>query len=165
MAFPTAGLLTCLYPALMDSYVCAAAKVRAGRWYGCDHHHATLTALFAAPPKRISFDRRRFAPYLDKLGSDQELEKLFLEFLQERVRHLKALCNYSGSNHALQGHNGFPQASFNAFFIAKPAFIQHFLRQSHIRHLQSLVATNCLHPLPRLPGQRRQAVFLQNITA
>ena len=40
----------------------------------------------AAPPKKISFDRRRFAPYLDKLGSDQELEKLFLEFLQERVR-------------------------------------------------------------------------------
>ena len=40
----------------------------------------------AAPPKKISFDRRQFAPYLDKLGSDKELEKLFLEFLRERVR-------------------------------------------------------------------------------
>ncbi len=40
----------------------------------------------AMPPKKISFDRKKFAPYLDKLGSDQELEKLFLEFLQERVR-------------------------------------------------------------------------------
>ena len=40
----------------------------------------------AALPKKISFDRRKFAPYLDKLGSDRELENLFLEFLQERVR-------------------------------------------------------------------------------
>ena len=39
----------------------------------------------AAPPKKISFERRQFAPYLDKLGSDKELEKLFLEFLRERV--------------------------------------------------------------------------------
>ena len=40
----------------------------------------------ATPPKKISFNRKKFAPYLDKLGSDKELEKLFLEFLQERVR-------------------------------------------------------------------------------
>lgn len=40
----------------------------------------------AAPPKKISLNRKKFAPYLDKLGSDKELEKLFLEFLQERVR-------------------------------------------------------------------------------
>lgn len=39
----------------------------------------------AALPRKISFDRRKFAPYLDKLGSDQELENLFLEFLRERV--------------------------------------------------------------------------------
>ena len=39
----------------------------------------------AVPPRKITFDRRRFAPYLDKLGSDQELETLFLEFLRERV--------------------------------------------------------------------------------
>ena len=39
----------------------------------------------AAVPRKISFDRRKFAPYLDKLGSDQELEKLFLEFLRERT--------------------------------------------------------------------------------
>lgn len=36
-----------------------------------------------APPKKITFDRRKFAPYLDKLGSDQEIEALFLQFLQE----------------------------------------------------------------------------------
>ena len=40
----------------------------------------------AALPKKISFDRRKFAPYLDTLGSDRELENLFLEFLRERVR-------------------------------------------------------------------------------
>ena len=38
-----------------------------------------------APSKKISFDRKRFAPYLDKLGGDQEIEALFLEFLRERV--------------------------------------------------------------------------------
>lgn len=39
-----------------------------------------------APPRKISFDRKRFAPYLDKFRNDQETEKLFLEFLRERVR-------------------------------------------------------------------------------
>ena len=39
-----------------------------------------------APPRRISFDRKRFAPYLDKFSSDREIEKLFLEFLQERAK-------------------------------------------------------------------------------
>lgn len=38
-----------------------------------------------APPKKISFDRRKFAPYLEKLGSDKELEELFLAFLRQRV--------------------------------------------------------------------------------
>ena len=38
-----------------------------------------------APPKKISFNRKRFAPYLDGLGSDKEIEALFLEFLQERA--------------------------------------------------------------------------------
>ena len=52
----------------------------------CREARAAAYQRPAAPPKKISFDRRRFAPYLDKLGSDQELEKLFLEFLQERVR-------------------------------------------------------------------------------
>ena len=37
------------------------------------------------PPKNISFDRKKFAPYLEKLGSEQELEHLFLEFLREKV--------------------------------------------------------------------------------
>ena len=39
----------------------------------------------AAPSKKISFDRRKFAPYLEKLGSDKELEELFLAFLQQQV--------------------------------------------------------------------------------
>jgi len=38
-----------------------------------------------APPKEISFERKQFRPYLDKLGSDKELGRLFLEFLRERV--------------------------------------------------------------------------------
>lgn len=38
-----------------------------------------------APPRKISFDRKQFAPYLDKFGSDREIEKLFLEFLRERA--------------------------------------------------------------------------------
>ena len=40
----------------------------------------------AAPPRIISFDRKQFAPYLDKFSNDQEIEKLFLEFLRERAR-------------------------------------------------------------------------------
>lgn len=40
----------------------------------------------AAPPKKISFDRRKFSPYLDKLNGDEDLEELFLEFLRSRVR-------------------------------------------------------------------------------
>ena len=38
-----------------------------------------------APPKKIAFNRKRFEPYLEKLGSDAKLEELFLEFLRERV--------------------------------------------------------------------------------
>ena len=37
------------------------------------------------PPKKISFDRRKFAPYIEKLGSDKELEELFLAFLRQQV--------------------------------------------------------------------------------
>lgn len=35
-------------------------------------------------PKTISFDRKKFAPYLNKVSSDQELEALFLEFLKTK---------------------------------------------------------------------------------
>ena len=38
-----------------------------------------------ALPKKITFDRRKFAPYLDKVGSDKEIESLFLEFLRQRI--------------------------------------------------------------------------------
>jgi len=38
----------------------------------------------AASPKKISFNRKQFAPYLEG-RSDKEIEALFLEFLRERV--------------------------------------------------------------------------------
>lgn len=37
----------------------------------------------AAPPEKLSFDRKRFAPYLSKFKSDKEIEDLFLEFLRQ----------------------------------------------------------------------------------
>ena len=46
---------------------------------------ARETQRRAAPPKKISFDRRKFAPYLERLGSDKEIEELFLAFLRQRV--------------------------------------------------------------------------------
>lgn len=48
---------------------------------------AAAEKRMTAPPKKISFNRKQFAPYLDKLGSDQDIEneKLFLEFLRERI--------------------------------------------------------------------------------
>ena len=46
---------------------------------------ARETQRRAALPKKISFDRRKFAPYLEKLGSDKEIEELFLEFLRRQV--------------------------------------------------------------------------------
>ena len=39
----------------------------------------------AAPPKKISFERKRFVPYLERLGSDKEIETLFLEFLEAKL--------------------------------------------------------------------------------
>ena len=45
---------------------------------------AEETQRRAAPPKKISFDRRKFAPYLEKLGSDKELEEMFLAFLRQQ---------------------------------------------------------------------------------
>ena len=38
-----------------------------------------------APPKKITFDRRKFAPYLEKLDNDSKLEDLFLEFLKQKL--------------------------------------------------------------------------------
>ena len=46
---------------------------------------AEETQRRTAPPKKISFDRRKFAPYLEKLGSDKELEEMFLAFLRQQV--------------------------------------------------------------------------------
>ena len=36
----------------------------------------------AAPSKKITFDRRKFAPYLEQIGSEAELEEMFLEYLK-----------------------------------------------------------------------------------
>lgn len=38
-----------------------------------------------APPKNITFNRKHFEPYLSKFKDDTELERLFLEFLRQRV--------------------------------------------------------------------------------
>ena len=46
---------------------------------------AKATRRAAAPPKKLSFDRKRFAPYLSKFKSDKEIEDLFLEFLRQRA--------------------------------------------------------------------------------
>ena len=46
---------------------------------------AKETQRAAAPPKKLSFDRKRFAPYLSKFKSDKEIEDLFLEFLRQHV--------------------------------------------------------------------------------
>ena len=46
---------------------------------------AAAEKRMAAPPKKITFERKRFQPYLEKLGSEKELERLFLEFLREKV--------------------------------------------------------------------------------
>lgn len=48
-------------------------------------HAPRRTKRRSAPPRKISFDRKKFTPYLDKIGSDQEIEALFLEFLRERT--------------------------------------------------------------------------------
>lgn len=61
----------------------AAKQAMFNAWH---ESQAAADAKRAAPPKKISFDRKRFAPYLDKLGSEQKLEDLFLEFLRERAR-------------------------------------------------------------------------------
>ena len=37
------------------------------------------------PPKKISFERKQFAPYLEHFRSDEEIAALFLEFLKQRV--------------------------------------------------------------------------------
>ena len=46
---------------------------------------ARETQRAAAPPKKLSFDRKRFAPYLSKFKSDKEIEDLFLEFLRQCI--------------------------------------------------------------------------------
>lgn len=37
------------------------------------------------PPKKISFERKQFTPYLEHFQSDEEIAALFLEFLKHRV--------------------------------------------------------------------------------
>lgn len=45
----------------------------------------------SAPSKKITFDRRKFAPYLEQIGSEAELEEMFLEFLKETAHKRAAL--------------------------------------------------------------------------
>ena len=37
------------------------------------------------PPKKITFERKQFSPYLEHFRSDEEIAALFLEFLKQRV--------------------------------------------------------------------------------
>jgi len=60
----------------------AAKQAMFNAWH---ESQAAADAKRTTKPKKISFDRKRFAPYLDKLGSEQKLEDLFLEFLRERA--------------------------------------------------------------------------------
>ena len=60
----------------------AAKQAMFNAWH---ESQAAADAKRTTKPKKISFDRKRFAPYLDKLGSDRELEELFLEFLRKRT--------------------------------------------------------------------------------
>ena len=46
---------------------------------------ATTEQKKLAPPKKITFNRKRFEPYLQKIGGEEKLEELFLEFLRERL--------------------------------------------------------------------------------
>lgn len=46
---------------------------------------ATAAQRQATPPKKISFSRKKFEPYLAGVSNDAELEALFLEFLRERA--------------------------------------------------------------------------------
>ena len=51
--------------------------------------HAATDEKRSAPSKKITFDRRKFAPYLEQIGSETELEEMFLEFLKG-VAHKRA---------------------------------------------------------------------------
>ncbi len=44
---------------------------------------AAADKKYSAPSKKITFDRRKFATYLEQIGSEAELEEMFLEFLKE----------------------------------------------------------------------------------
>ncbi len=46
---------------------------------------ASARQRMAVPPKNISFNRKKFEPYLSGISDDAELEALFLEFLRQRA--------------------------------------------------------------------------------
>lgn len=73
--------------ATMQHIVCQCPPPKAGRqalYAAWREARDKAIDRMTAPPKKISFNRKNFAPYLDGLGSDREIEALFLEFLQER---------------------------------------------------------------------------------
>lgn len=43
------------------------------------------SAASSRTAEKLSFDRKRFAPYLSKFKSDKEIEDLFLEFLRQHT--------------------------------------------------------------------------------
>ena len=47
---------------------------------------AAAEQRLTAPPRKISFDRKQFAPYLEQFSSDREIDKLVLEFLRKRTK-------------------------------------------------------------------------------
>ncbi len=75
--------------AIMQHIVCKCPPPTAGRqemYAAWREARNAAEKRMMAPPRKISFDRKQFAPYLEKFSSDQEIEKLFLEFLQERAK-------------------------------------------------------------------------------
>ena len=75
--------------AIMQHIVCKCPPPTAGRqemYAAWREARNAAEKRMMAPPRKISFDRKQFAPYLEKFSSDQEIEKLFLEFLRERAK-------------------------------------------------------------------------------
>ena len=75
--------------AIMQHIVCKCPPPTAGRqemYAAWREARNAAEKRMMAPPRKISFDRKQFAPYLERFSSDQEIEKLFLEFLRERAK-------------------------------------------------------------------------------
>ena len=86
-----------------DEYEILAGHNRTAAWRMAGHDTIPAEVVVAgdaraaadkkrsAPSKKITFDRRKFAPYLEQIGSEAELEKMFLEFLKETAHKCATL--------------------------------------------------------------------------